>query len=716
MSRIERRDSAPPFDPAHANETHSRSQELHANETHLHEHLAHEAIDRRTALDAFEVGALMGRVSFDEVTVPESAALTGAQALVKEGKIDEALRALATVVREPNNANAGAAAVMAGKLALEKDRSAAAEHFTLLAEKFAPQHEGTLRLRLASLVAEKATADILSLSQKLLDQFPKDTSLMRIRASAFLDDAQPDAAVEVAERAWRQVKNATPIDVKEAARTGGAYGFALTKANRSDDAVRVLEECLALAPEDASLHSRISEYVQPDFKNKAKRKEIKQRFDAANAAWQSGDDAKVKSLAREILKIDPRDGLAHHLYSSAHERSRLKKLGLLQQIDEPKEQRALIEKLTEVCARAKIKDRAGKIEDLFPEWPQLTVEQRATIAYSVLGFAGVIPAIMEKGTEFHFALPGTSLCEIDPQADIEKKKAFGRMSYSGRGWAYHRLNRVYVGLERVDGSARGERNTVTHEFAHLVHYYLRDLAETKKTRALTPRETALADIFDRVEKQFQEARDRKDGQMLLDAYSGTNVWEYFAQGVMGYLAMTDRLKESAPRLYSRNPKLWRTAAFLAQELAEFPKTVDAPNPAPIGAGQSGTLRQLHALAETAKSRHVAAQAKSVLLRLEKLFERDERPFEQKKEEEGLLLGRGRELILLDRGEAAAAQIADAGRVLPLLDLSAVKALTLLLLQDSARTGVRPPPLVEAYRLASHDDLRGARAQLLAHLS
>jgi len=55
-------------------------------------------------------------------------------------------------------------------------------------------------------------------------------------------------------------------------------------------------------------------------------------------------------------------------------------------------------------------------------------------------------------------------------------------------------------------------------------------------------------------------------------------------------------------------------------------------------------------------------------------------------------------------------------VLPLLELPALKALALQLLQEAARKGERPAVLVDAYRSASRDDLAGTREKLLAFVT
>lgn len=683
-------------------------------------HESHAPRGASSAVDAYEASEQILRISFDDPAVPEPAAVAHSRKLAADGKLDEALRSLAGVIRDEHLAPAARAqaAVLAGKLAHENNRPAAAEYFAYHADRHGPQLEGTRRLRLSLLVGEKATSKVLALVDELLREFPKDTSLLRIRSSALIEDAAPEKAVVSAEKAWKLVRANDKSTPQEIARTGGAYAFALTKANSAEKAVAILEECLQLAPLDASLHQRIAEYVQPDFADKKKRAAIKKKFDEANSLWQAGDDKAVKQKALEILAIDNRDGLAHHLYASANERAGLRAKGVLHQVDEPREQVALIAKLQEVCGRAKIKNKPATAETLFPEWKELTREQQACVAYSVLGFAKVIPAIIEKGTEFHFAMPGTSLCEIDPNSDITKKKAFGRMSYSGRGWAYHKLNRVYCGLERVDGAARGDRNTVTHEFAHVVHYHLRDLAEKKKAEgkgALSEEENILADTFGRVESLYEEARAAKDGQKLLDAYSGTNVWEYFAQGMMGYLAMTDRLKESAPRLYSRNPNLFRIAASLAERLAEFPAAAPGPKPPAANMTEAGAVRELLALVDKANKRHVLTQAKAVLGLLVERFESDPRPYAERKEEERVLLGRAEELVLVDANKRSPKAIAEAGALLALLPPAALESLSLQLLEEATGKGTRPAELVDAFRLLKRADADQAREKLAAFL-
>jgi hypothetical protein len=111
----------------------------------------------------------------------------------------------------------------------------------------------------------------------------------------------------------------------------------------------------------------------------------------------------------------------------------------------------------------------------------------------------------------------------------------------------------------------------------------------------------LANYFPRVEVLYQEAMKKEAGQQLLDAYSGTNVWEYFAQGMMGYLAMTDRLKESGPRLYTRNPHLFALAEELSARLSEYPAIAPGPKPPAAGLTDSGSATLIYELSQNARS-------------------------------------------------------------------------------------------------------------------
>lgn len=626
----------------------------------------------------------------------EPASFSTARACESAGDVDGAFLAWGDAYRDQDSPPAmrALAAVSAGRLALTQDRLAAAEFWCLSAEQLAPDVPATQRLRLSLAAERKETDLVVTLTERLLVRAPNDLALLRTRAQALLDDADPHQAAEVAQQAYA-LGEADPNTPKDARiKNVRIYSVALTKANRSKEAVAILEQALAWTPNEVSLHARLAEYVAPNWKDRALRAKVAPLFDAANQAYQRGDGKAVKAKALEILALDPKDGLAHMLFSIGHDLLAFAKKPLAPQLHTEEQRRTLVGKLEEVLGRAQLEGRAGHPRDLFPEWDQLTELQRATVAYSILGYAALLPALLEKGAKVRFPPPGTSCADpaIDPYADITAKKAFGRMSYVGRGWAYHTKAYVVCGLEHLEDAARGGRNTLTHEMAHLVHFHFRDLFNRREEgEALTPAEGELADLFPRIDLLYQQALKQEGDQQLLDAYSGTNVWEYFAQGMMGYLAMTDRMKESGPRLYSRNPELFKLTAALAERLSDYPAESPGPKPPAAGLTESGSPGLIFALGKKANSRHVQTLARGLWDRLLPLFEgRDGREWSARLSELKILLRRSRELSLIDRQQAPRGLLSAPQVVVGGMSAAELESQLLLLLDDDARRAALLP--------------------------
>ena len=543
----------------------------------------------------------------------EAAAQAGA------GDLAAGLRAYGALMNDPEltDQRRARAAVLAGHLAVRAKVPQLAELFLAEAERIRPGLQSTKRLELAIRRAALDTTASLKLLRELLAKSPSDVSLLRLQAVVLMEDVKSTEAVPVAMRALKLATATAKDDPETHKKCLLTLASTLMRTNQRREAIDVLKRTLRLAPEDRDAHQQISERVLPDLKNAALRAQIQPKFDAANRAYQAGDYATVQRLALEILRLDEDDGLAHRMFATAADRlsERAAETRPLPALATEAKRRALTAHLTEVIARATVpaEGRAARPEDLFPDWGTLTDPQRATVAVSVLPFAGAIPALVERGATLRFALPGTSLCEVDHKADIFKRKAFGRHSYSGRGWAKRANFFVACGVEKIDAAAAGKYNTITHEFAHLVHYLMKELASAPPG-ARTERQRLLGAAYTQLETLYQRAKDGAGGQRLLDGYSGTNVWEYFAQGMMAYVAPTPDNKESPTRLFARNPELFELTRRLTEALADFPPEVPIPRPR-AGGMQAGSPAALAALAQRSKSAHRQVLARGTHQRL-----------------------------------------------------------------------------------------------------
>lgn len=337
-------------------------------------------------------------------------------------------------------------------------------------------------------------------------------------------------------------------------------------------------------------------------------KSYKEAQQAPDEATRQAKLQKVRDLADQILALDPDDGLAHQMWSIVHAEM-LNNTKLIAPLDTPGERKALIDELVSVADKAKVgtPPAAGQgnkaLRQLFPEWDNLTEVQKATVAHQVLGYGDYIPRVIEMGGVYHLVDVGTSLSFVDPASAPGDKGPWGRHDYAGRGWA--RGIFVVTGIEDVVDAGRGGYGTVTHEFAHLVHEVM-ERASNKPAASRTAEEKRMAQQYKEIGDLFKEAKGRKNGQRLLDAYSGRSVYEHFAQAVMQQL---DGSGDHGSRsLFSRNPKMWHFTRKFVDDHRDFPATATDAS----GAKQpyvSGTSHAPVGLDSQASPMNLAAYAK-----------------------------------------------------------------------------------------------------------
>ncbi len=659
--------------------------------------------------DLFELGygpaAIPMETPAEAVISPEASGLIDRAKSLGASRLGEALSIYATVANNPNlpNTDRALAAARAGRLAHGRDATASA-YFLVVAQALDPTREDVRRLELDVRRSRKETQSALELVTALVKDFPEDLLLLRICSSLHLENADVDTALEVAERALRLAE--TKGNDREILRCLTTLGSARFRANDPDGAVEVLKRALDIDPEDKPAHSLIDELVLPDLDNVALRDQIEPLFHQANQAYQVGDFEKAKALALEILELDKNDGMAHRLFCVALDRINERDKPLISALDTPQKQTALIGAL-----ESRFAELGAKVEGMLPLWPELNQLQQASLANSILPFSEVLGALQERGFQFLLALPGQSAAAIDPHADIRRRKAFGRHSYAGRGWAYFEKNLGVAGLEKVDAAAHGRYDTVLHEFAHAVHFYIRDL-DKKPVEELSPREKELAAFFPQIETLYAEALDGGDGQSLLDQYSGTTIWEYFAQGTMAYLNPESNNKENAERLYGRNPKLWNLLHELLPPLGNFPPEVPAPAPEPVTKAGVPSPLSLNHLISGSKIDGVRVQARA-------LWERLGQAFEAQADPEAILTRTG-ELLDIERGDVEGRFLETPEETIDAMDLPSLKSQTRFELQGAARRGAAENhPVVQElralYRMVDKSQDEGALPDLRARL-
>jgi tetratricopeptide (TPR) repeat protein len=498
--------------------------------------------------------------------------------LADAGALEDALDRLRRIADDGGRtpSERAAAAAWAGAL-VRRQRPADATPWLASAEALDPDGPLTRALQIEIAIDRGDVQAALDAGRAWAEVQPNEPLAHRALAEALIADANPKEALVHAERAR---------DLTADPRTAAEHRILLTIAHAAamaNDPARLVmtaEASLRALPDDAQMHALAADYMLPNFAS-PNRKAIKARFERANRCYQAGDFEAVKEIALDILRIDPKDGLAHALYAIGARAAQMKRQPLVAAVDDTEKRHALIARLETVAARATLKGRPGRPSDLFPDWPRLNELQRATVAASALGYGKLLPLLIEDRVVYRFPLPGQSCVdrEIDPHGDPSEPAGLGRFFYAVRGKSDESGLWAATGAEEIDRAAHGKYNTITHEIAHLVHKLLLRLFERReREEALSAELDALALVPLTIDARFREARGKRNDQLLVDGYSGLNVFEFFAQGMMSYLALDPNGPMTPAKLFARNPAFGGLAAKLAGQWSELPEACWRPPP------------------------------------------------------------------------------------------------------------------------------------------
>jgi tetratricopeptide (TPR) repeat protein len=603
-----------------------------------------------TASRAGALGPASRSIRREQARAPIQGRIDKAKALAKGGKLEEAIALLRAVIADEARpaAERARAALVASELAFAGDRTTTrSELFLLRATALDPRVSGAARVHAKLLWQQGQTREALTKIEEALAADPNNIDLLRSRARLLIVNSRPAAALPVVERAMRLART-RGLKGKALAELERSYAWVLYENKKPADAVAVAKR--VTANPDASLNQRSSAHTllaelcaPPSFNagatsqddrtdlGPAQKAAAKKLFEDAQTAYQAADYAEVRRLAEEIFKIKPDDAMAHRMWAIAGRAEQVAGRALIPPLDTAAERTAVVKKLEALAATARVgvPPRPGRPEDLFPEWNRLTPVQQATVAYSILGYGDLIPKVIESGAKYRLAHVGESATFYDPAVESNgPSDSFGRYPYAGRGWWNPTNDVIVTGLEKIDGAARGGYDTITHEFAHLVHGMLKKAKQ--RVTAGTPRagDNALAADFDRIATLYDEALNRRNGQDMLEAYSRKNQWEYFAQAMMSYLSPdpTGQNEESSRRLFQLNPNMWRFVRNFANQHRDFPATLadgtaydHGTNHPAVGTAAMGTALNLDRLRRTSGRGEIQGTSRASLRHLRAIY-------------------------------------------------------------------------------------------------
>jgi tetratricopeptide (TPR) repeat protein len=173
--------------------------------------------------------------------------------------------------------------------------------------------------------------------------------------------------------------------------------------------------------------------------------------------------------------------------------------------------------------------------EIFPNYKSLTRRGQIVIDRVVAPLARFLPSLARNKARHYLLAFDERASDLGDFYNVDEEKTFdGRYFASIRGQS----GRLTVsGIEYLELAAQGGFNTIAHEFAHQVHM------------------TALGkDDLKSIRKLYERAR--REGRML-DYYSASNEYEYFAQGYEAFISYHKRPSSSITARHTNKELLMR---------------------------------------------------------------------------------------------------------------------------------------------------------------
>lgn len=283
-----------------------------------------------------------------------------------------------------------------------------------------------------------------------------------------------------------------------------AQGSALFRVQRTDEAAAVYRCVLNLDPENAEAHLRLgSGLTAPRF---VLHDETVER---AVTELRAGQLDTGIQLLRSVLERDAENPVVHRLLGEALFQRRMR--GSMASQDQA------FRHLGVLLANGAAVDREVAAQ-FVPAYATLPGDRRRVVDRSLSLFTTRLPKLLTLGARHDLMLETERTTDAASRANLRGKRTFdGRVWDDVRGIGGLQ---AATGIEALDEASQFGFDTLAHEVAHQVHYYVLSQRDRARIRAL-----------------YQAAK--REGRCL-DYYAATNEAEYFGQGVEAFASLAKR--------------------------------------------------------------------------------------------------------------------------------------------------------------------------------
>jgi tetratricopeptide (TPR) repeat protein len=282
-----------------------------------------------------------------------------------------------------------------------------------------------------------------------------------------------------------------------------AYGSALFRCQRVEEAARVYLKVQELRPDHAEAHLRLGSGLLPPAAVV-----IGPGLEAAAQALRARDLAGGIERLQAVLQDEPRHPVAHRLLGEALYQ-REAEAGMAWHAPE-------FARLRDALPRAEVDGRS--LREFAPRFEELPGDRQQVAARALLLFGSRLPRLLAIGGRHDLLLDLERTTDSPERASLRGKRTFdGRVWDDVRGMGGLR---AATGIECLEEVLQFGFDTLSHEVAHQAHLY------------------AFAPVDRMRVRELYEACRKED--RFLDYYAGSNEAEYFGQGIEAFVSYGKR--------------------------------------------------------------------------------------------------------------------------------------------------------------------------------